>query len=154
MEFQVYGVPVPQGSKTPVKNKQGRIVGSREANDKTLRPWRQELADAARRMASIAGCLDGPIRLRVTFRFPMPASAPKRARDRGWRMKWVMPDQDKLVRAIGDGLKAGGLIKDDARICDTRMRKIEVWDDWTGAEIALWRLSEDGEPVPDELGGF
>ena len=45
----------------------------------------------------------------------MPASAKKSERLTGWRPKISAPDLDKLVRSVGDSLKEGGLIKDDAR---------------------------------------
>jgi crossover junction endodeoxyribonuclease RusA len=135
--FTVYGVPVPQGSKVPVKNKAGRIVGSRESNDARLRPWRQEVANGAEIAAREVGCLDGPLSLNVTFRFPMPKSASKVDRVRGWRPKSTTPDADKLLRAVGDALKAGGLVADDARFAFIRLQKIEVLDAWTGAEISV-----------------
>lgn len=39
---------------------------------------------------------------------------------------------------IGDSLKAGGLITDDARIVAIIATKLEVVG-WTGATIELWR---------------
>lgn len=135
--FTVYGIPVPQGSKVPVKNAVGRIVGSRESNASRLRPWRQEVADGAQAMADKHGCLDGPLKLVVTFRFPMPKSAPKVDRVRGWRPKSTTPDADKILRAVGDAMKAGGLVVDDARFADIHVRKVEVFNEWTGAEISV-----------------
>lgn len=69
----------------------------------------------------------------------MPKSRPAAARDAEWWPCAVTPDLDKIVRALGDGLKAGGMIADDARIFRLgTVEKIEVHG-WTGAEIVLSR---------------
>jgi Holliday junction resolvase RusA-like endonuclease len=50
-----------------------------------------------------------------------------------------MPDLDKLIRTVGDALKVGGLIADDARICRLTADKRDVVG-WTGATIAIGQL--------------
>lgn len=143
IEFKVYGLPAPQGSKTAIRNKASKVVGSRESS-KAVAPWRQELAGKAREYVAEHGCLDGPLVLDVVFRFPMGSSARKADRERGWAPKSTMPDYDKLARAVGDSLKSAGLIKDDARIVDARIRKVDVWESWTGAEIRVGPLVDLG----------
>lgn len=133
VEFEVIGVPAPQGSKRHVGN--GVMVES----SKTLRPWRDSVAAAARDVANSIGDLaplDGPLDLDVTFRFPMPASRPAAVRAVGIGPKVTAPDLDKLLRAIGDALEASGLVANDARICSVTAEKFEVTG-WTGAIVAL-----------------
>jgi len=142
IEFIVLGVPVPQGSKVPGVTKTGRRF-VREANPKT-KAWRVDVADAAREQAAVHGCLDGPLQLWLTFRFPMPPSRPAKVRAAGVAYKDTAPDREKLARAVADALKAGGLIVDDARIAVGHVCKLEVWQQWTGVIIKLDRL----EPYP------
>ena len=136
--FRVLGDPVPQGSKTPgiIRPKGGpprAIV--RDANDKLLRPWRQAVAAEA---AAVAGPtpMDGPLALTVDFRMAMPASRPKRIRVLGRWWCSTKPDLDKLVRAVMDAMKDGGLIRDDARVCALHATKSEVVG-WTGATVTV-----------------
>lgn len=132
IEFEVVGSPAAQGSKRYVGN--GIMVES----SKSLKPWRDSVASAARDIADTIddAPLDGPLHVTVTFRFPMPASRRKADRDRGWCWKVSAPDCDKAQRALGDALQTAGLIRDDARICVWDARKIEVVG-WTGAIVRL-----------------
>jgi Holliday junction resolvase RusA-like endonuclease len=122
--FEIVGVPTPQGSKTKMPN--GAMVegGSKAARD-AKRDWRTTVAQVARDVAETIpdAPLDEPLRLVVQFRFPMPTSRPKAVREAGVALKQSAPDLDKLLRALGDGLQSGGLIRDDARICPDRTRR-------------------------------
>ena len=66
----------------------------------------------------------------------MPKSRPAAARRRGWAHKTTAPDLDKLLRAVGDSLQAGGLIADDAAIASITATKIETTS-WTGAVVTI-----------------
>jgi crossover junction endodeoxyribonuclease RusA len=136
--FDVVGVPVQQGSKRHVGG--GRMI---ESGGTRHREWRHAVATEARRVAeTVEGTpLDGPLMLSVVFRFPMPASRPKRLRDAGTIRRTVPPDLDKLCRSVGDSLTDSGLIKDDARIGMIIASKVEVTD-WCGAIIQLHALDE------------
>jgi len=134
VEFEVIGIPAPQGSKRHV----GR--GIMVESSKKLPPWRDAVASAARDVAADVGMLDGPLKLTVEFRLRMPASRPARVRRVGRAWHTVTPDLDKLVRSTCDALTTGGLIADDARICQLAASKVEVVDSWTGAVIAFSRL--------------
>ena len=127
--FDVVGQPAAQGSKRHVGG--GRMVETAAGHA----PWRAAVAAAARTHAPDTP-LDGPITLIVVFRFTMPKSRPRAVRDAGTAPKTTAPDLDKLVRAVGDGLQAGGLIADDARIAEVRASKVEVIG-WTGATITV-----------------
>lgn len=129
-EFEVIGLPAPQGSKRHVGG--GRMVEM----SKKVGPWRDAVAHAARDVMAGADPLDGPLVLLVDFRMPMPASRRKADRERGWKWADRQPDLDKLVRSTLDGLTAGGMIVDDARVVsiDARMREVVGW---TGAVIEV-----------------
>lgn len=136
VSFEVLGQPAGQGSKRHVGN--GVMI---EAS-KNLKPWRSAVADAARDVADGHPFADGPLTLDVTFRFPMPKSRRKAIRDAGECPKVSAPDLDKLVRGVGDALKIGGLIRDDALIAEVSARKVEVVG-WTGAVITITPTREE-----------
>lgn len=148
--FRVLGEPAPQaGTKTvPIRLKNGRTIYRKITEGGTgLAPWRQAIADAAAAVAGTHGCLTGPLQLDVLFRFQMPKSRIKALQALGVGPRTGKPDLDKLYRAVGDSLKVGGLIADDALIVDSHMRKIEVWHAWLGCIVTVgpapadcWRL--------------
>lgn len=141
IEFEIVGLPTPQGSKTRMPNGallDGRSRGARDRHH----DWRTAIATTARTIATnLPAPLDGALALEVDFRFPMPAARPKRIREAGINPKVSAPDLDKLVRALGDGLQAGGLIRDDARLALVTATKWEVIG-WTGAEVRLRPFTE------------
>ena len=136
VQFRVFGVPAQQGSK--VASVQAGKAVMREASKRT-KPWRAAVSEAAAEVARTVPQFDGPLRLTVVLRFPMPASARKADRERGYRWKSTTPDADKLARAIGDSLTASGLIRDDARFAEIYVSKVEVVG-WTGAAISVTSL--------------
>jgi Holliday junction resolvase RusA-like endonuclease len=70
--FDVVGLPAPQGSHTKMPN--GALVsGSSTTGRKAHKAWRHTVADAARELAD-DNPYDGPLRLHIEFRFPMPQS--------------------------------------------------------------------------------
>jgi len=136
VKFIVYGTPTPQGSKTKMPN--GAMVEGGSKVQRDMRAdWRTAVATAAGQQADHFGCLTGPLRLTVTFRFAMPKSRKAAIRESGWNWKTSAPDLDKLLRSTGDALKIAGLVHDDALFVATVAEKIEVWADWTGAEIVV-----------------
>jgi Holliday junction resolvase RusA-like endonuclease len=142
IRFEVVGLPAPQGSKSAVVRGGHAVVleGASNGQRARHRDWRNAVADKAR---EIAATLDrpftGPLDLIVVFRHPMPASRPARTRAIGQAWKPTAPDLSKLVRALEDGLQAGGLIVDDARIVVLSAVKVEVVG-WTGATVELSEL--------------
>lgn len=132
--FDVLGVPAPQGSKRAVPTKAGvRLI----EQSSRLGDWRSTIAAVAfAERAKLGRTLDGPLYLHARFRFPMPKSRPKAARERGEIYKTTAPDLDKLVRALGDALTQSGLIADDARLCVIDAAKVETTE-WTGAHVYL-----------------
>ena len=136
--FRVYGIPAPQGSKIPgVSSKTGKMF-VREQSSKTLRPWRQDVKEAAILAMADLPILTGPVRLHVDFYMPRPASVTPRRRP----LPMVAPDLDKLVRGVGDALKAAGVYRDDAQICSIRATKYYATDDSNGSPGAWIVISE------------
>lgn len=111
IRFAVYGIPGPQGSKRHVGN--GRMIES----SAKVKPWREAVKwraiESLERRGNPAP-LDGPLRVRMIFTLPKPASAPKT------RKTWPMrkPDLSKLVRSTEDALTDAGLWADDARVVE------------------------------------
>lgn len=129
--FEIVGLPAAQGSKRHV----GR--GVMVEMSKRLPAWRDSVTAAARDIADrLDGPLDGPLALTVEFRFPMPTSRRKAVREAGRNPKTSAPDLDKCLRALGDGLEAGGLIRSDALIHRVTASKVEVVG-WTGATVTI-----------------
>ncbi|MGC4886750.1 RusA family crossover junction endodeoxyribonuclease [Micromonospora sp. DT227] len=141
----VYGIPGPQGSKTPKGRnpKTGRIV--MVESSKKVKPWRA-LVDAAARDAihrmpreqRMAFPLDGPLVGRMVFTMAKPTSAPK------GRQIWptTYPDASKLLRSTEDALKTAGALADDARLVDfDRLAKVFPGEDPEALDRPGVRLS-------------
>jgi Holliday junction resolvase RusA-like endonuclease len=116
--FAAYGVAVPKGSTRAFVPKGWTRPIVTAANAKT-KSWQQTITSAALE-ARGAGepPLEGPARVRVWFFLPRPKSAPKKIR---WPAK--LPDLDKLLRAVFDGIVCGGLLRDDAQVVDEHATK-------------------------------
>jgi Holliday junction resolvase RusA-like endonuclease len=121
----VYGSPAPQGSKKFVGlAKSGR--GILTESSKKVRPWRQDVKAAALTARNGAAPLDAPVRVRMVFTMPKPASAPKRKRTFPCRM----PDLSKLARSTEDALTEADIWKDDARVVEyARLAKVYPGED-------------------------
>lgn len=108
----VRGIPAPQGSKRFVGVVKGR--GRMVESSKKVQPWRSSVKGAAEVLLNASGAapIDGPVRLRIVFTMPAPASLPKRKASHPVRM----PDLSKLVRSTEDALTEAGVWKDDSRV--------------------------------------
>lgn len=127
--LRVDGNPAPQGSK--VSNGKGR--GFREAS-KYLPAWRELIRLAAE--AEAAHLDDGPLDFPLHARLDVYLPAPKKSKF--GKYPAGPPDLDKLQRAVGDGLKAGGLIMDDARLVKWTAEKFWADEDHApGVEVRL-----------------
>ncbi|MGO3884713.1 MAG: RusA family crossover junction endodeoxyribonuclease [Mycetocola sp.] len=108
VSFFVPGVPVPQGSM------KGYVVGGRAVlvhnNAEKLKPWRAQVAKAAREAMFGRPVIDQHVPVTVGMVFVLPR--PKTVRR---PLHVVKPDLDKLQRAIGDAL-TGVIYTDDAQI--------------------------------------
>jgi Holliday junction resolvase RusA-like endonuclease len=128
LEFTVLGTPLAQGSlrAVPVAG-HARIINDNPRS----KPWRADIqaaAQDARHSAHLAGLLDGPVSVTVTFTFARPKghwgkgrfayrilpSAPNQHVKR--------PDLDKLARAVLDALK-GQVWRDDSQVIALQLLK-------------------------------
>ena len=92
------------------------------------------MSDAAREAAVVHGTIDEPVNVRIFIRFALPKSDPYRT------LHTTKPDSDKLAREILDCLTAGGLLRDDALVCQMVVDKSYARPDETpGAQIAIYR---------------
>lgn len=156
--FRVYGIPAPQGSKIPgVSSKTGKMF-VREQSGKTLKSWREDVKNAALIARGVPDpgtdpaelikqgeydqapipTLTGPINLRINFYMPRPASVSIKKR----LFPIVAPDLDKLVRGVGDALKAAGVYKDDAQVCSIQATKVYGTDEAQASPGAWIVISE------------
>lgn len=111
IEFDVIGMPAPQGSKKFVgTTKAGR--GILVESSKKVRPWRMDVKAAAEAVRAASGTIAGPLAVHMVFTLPKPASAPKTRRT--WPDR--KPDLSKLVRSTEDAISDAGLWEDDARV--------------------------------------
>ena len=157
----VRGIPGPQGSKTRLGH--GAMVES----SKKVKPWRQDVAAAARTAMELPGellggiqlhrpPLDGPLAVSMVFAMRerptgkpawWPTSGAKWSRALWWRPAST-PDLSKLARSTEDAL-TGIAWKDDARVVEYRpLAKYyvghdapDVLPDGPGVVIRIWRLT-------------
>lgn len=126
-KFAVEGLPAPQGSKRHVGN--GRMI---EAS-KYLPAWRKAIETECQSLFDEP--IDGALEVELWFYLPKPSSV---SRD----YPTVMPDTDKLVRGVLDGLTKGGAIVDDARVVDLHAYKRYSVDGWTGVHIEIAQIKD------------
>lgn len=113
VQFDVIGLPAPQGSKTRMPN--GFMV---EAGREKLEPWRTAVSAAAAGRETV----DGPVSVWLQFRMPPVKSDPHRHRHT------TKPDIDKLVRATLDALVHARLIGDDSQVWSVTATKVYAGD--------------------------
>lgn len=123
LSVNVLGPAATQGSKTPIRNRVGAIVGSRESS-KRSRPWRQDVR--ALMLAAVPedfSPLDEAVKMTLTVYVPRPKAHYRAGRLRHNAMlKPNAPpfppsglDLDKIQRAVGDAAQ-GIWITNDSRI--------------------------------------
>lgn len=129
--FEVPGIPAPQGSK------KGFVVGKRavlvDANKDVLKPWRAEIAKAS----DLGVMFEGAVSVSATFYLPRPKSVKR-------LLPTAPPDLDKLMRALGDGMKDGGLLRDDSIICDENIKKRYADGREPGVTVTVREIAGDG----------
>ena len=115
LAFQVFGDPVPQGSKRAFVVKNRAVVV--DDNKATLRSWRSAIVDAARAEMTFADPMElGPVRVTLMFFLRQP-KRPKAA------VPITKPDADKLARAVLDGMTDAGVFRDDSQVTTLTVRK-------------------------------
>jgi crossover junction endodeoxyribonuclease RusA len=129
LRIVVYGSPAPQGSKSfkgTFVGKDGRTHGIMAESSKKVRPWREDVKAAALLVRDGRPPLDGPLKVRMVFTLPKPASSPKTRRTYPMRK----PDVSKLARSTEDALTDAGIWTDDARVVEyERLAKVYPGED-------------------------
>jgi len=109
IEFEVHGKPQPQGSaKAFIPKGWNRAVIT--SDNKTLKPWRQDVSQVAQQAMRGASATESPVSVSVTFRFARPRSVKASVAH-----KTTKPDVDKLLRSILDSM-TGIVFRDDAQV--------------------------------------
>ena len=130
LTIDVSGEPASQGSHSVIN---GRIV---QVNSSKHKRWRNAVVFAA---LDLIGedwePIDDPVELSVIFYLPKPKTATR-------ELPSVMPDLDKLIRAVGDSLTDSGIIRDDSRIVVIHAQKLYAGHRGPGAVIRVKTLDQ------------
>ncbi len=142
IQLTVYGVALPQGSKS-ARVVKGRAILTEGFGDgpRRRKAWRDAVADAAREWQKThnAALLEGPLRFEAWFYLPRPKSAPKRV-----AMPAKKPDASKLLRSVEDAL-TGIIWHDDAQIVTAHVFKRFALFCPPHAVLRIGRVEEVGE---------
>jgi crossover junction endodeoxyribonuclease RusA len=165
MEFVVFGVPGPQGSKTMMQHRTtGRHI-MLESSAK-VKPWRAAVKAAAELAVldrQVAGSgpwnpIGDPVMLRVVFTLERPKSHFRTGRNAhllkesapGYPVSHQSGDLSKLVRATEDAVTDAGVWVDDSLVAETMSTKVYIGDEHPRAlaEQGAWIqiTSMSGEP--------
>jgi crossover junction endodeoxyribonuclease RusA len=129
LTINVSGEPASQGSHSVIH---GRIV---QVNSAKHKRWRNAVAFAALDLITDGWeLLDEPLELSVIFYLPRPKTATR-------EFPAVMPDVDKLLRAVFDSL-SGVIYLDDSRIIRATAQKLYADDRGPGALIRVNTLAK------------
>lgn len=122
VQFVVYGVAQPAGSKRAGQTKTGRLFVRDDA--KKSRPWKSEVSAAAVDAMSSSELLAGPLELEVVFTVPRPKGhfGARGLRPSAPAYPAVRPDVTKLLRAVEDAC-TGIVWRDDAQVVEQYARK-------------------------------
>lgn len=146
LTFDVVGLPAPQGSKKGFYNPHTKRVQMTESSNK-VKPWRQDVAAAAREQADADGWVTptGPLEVLLVCFMPRPKYH-YRTGARANELKpnapvWVdkKPDADKVVRSTLDALTTSAVIRDDAQVARLTVEQ-RYADGAVGARITIRAL--------------
>jgi crossover junction endodeoxyribonuclease RusA len=130
LTIDVSGDPASQGSHSVIN---GRIV---QVNSAKHKKWRNAVVFAALDLIGEDWVpIDEPVELSVIFYLPRPKTATR-------EFPAVMPDLDKLIRAVGDSLTTAGIISDDSRIIAIHAQKLYADSRGVGAVIRVNTLAK------------
>ena len=133
--IQVQGKPRPQGSKRLVN---GRMIEASAG----LPAWRESIRAETQRAMNGNRVMGGAVRAELVFLMPRPKGhmGVKGIRKGAPALPTIVPDLDKLARAVLDGIVNGGAIQDDSQVTTLVAKKVYADDRVAGLIV---RLSED-----------
>lgn len=117
--LRVEGVePGPQGSKKAVgRRKNGSTILVEMS--KKVKPFREAVADSAKvKLGNVGPYFEQHVPVDVEVWFYL-----KRGKTVTREFPTTSPDLDKVMRSLGDALKTGGVVYDDAQVIDVVMKK-------------------------------
>ncbi len=143
LHFRVYGVPGAQGSKSHVGG--GRMVES----SKKVRPWRQDVVEAARAAIAAVDAFDpfetyvDAVEVHLVFVFSRPKHHYGTGRNAAvlkpsapyWVTSHSAGDVDKLCRSTFDAFTTAGIWRDDSLA--VRLHADTVYGDLPGVRVRL-----------------
>lgn len=149
IQFFVYGIPKPKGSKNafvlpPQPGKKARAVVVDQSSE-NLKRWASSVAWEAQRVRP-SRLLQGPLKVHLAFRLPPPKSLPKRALSFAIKK----PDLDKICRTIWDAM-TGVIYEDDSQIVHCEMTKI--YAESPGVTVSVTSASVGLGYQPRRMGG-
>ena len=124
IEFNVIGIPVPQGSMKVIN---GHVIHSQGS---ALAAWRSAIALTAKSKG--AKPVTEAIIIEIIFTMQKPKTVKREE-------PCVAPDLDKLIRAVLDALTAIAYV-DDGQVTEVHARK--VYGDNVGAQIRVAQRKE------------
>ena len=131
LTIEVFGEPASQGSHSVIN---GRIV---QVNSAKHKRWRNAVVFAALDLISEDWePIDAPVELSVIFYLPRPKTVLDRP------LPSVMPDLDKLIRAVADSLTDAKIYADDSRIVRIMAQKVYADHRGSGALIRVNTLPD------------
>lgn len=148
VEFDVTGIPIPQGSKTGIWHDRAQKVVVIEGRNKDARDahalWRADVqSEALHHRFALRGHERAPLKVTLQFRLPRIKSRPA-----GEVWSSTKPDLDKLARAVHDGLEEGLVIANDSRIAVSATSKRFVRNgEKPGVHVVIETLDHDHEAV-------
>jgi Holliday junction resolvase RusA-like endonuclease len=148
LTFTVHGKPQPAGSKkvVPAGGKRGgRPIVVDDA--KRSRPWKQDVAAAAREAFGERPLIDSPIELELAFYVSRPKGHYGARGLRPSAPAWptVRPDVLKLARAVEDAL-TGQVWRDDSLVVHELL--VKRYGEPERVEVTVRELAAATEPAP------
>jgi Holliday junction resolvase RusA-like endonuclease len=148
LEIHVVGIPAPQGSKNAFNNPHTGRAQMIESSSKKLKPWRQDVKQAALDALDAHPGYTAPpagvgVALDITFLMSRPAGHYRTGRnahllrDSAPVRPTTRPDVDKLLRSTLDALKVAGVYLDDSHVVTVTGRKVYAREH-TGAVIYVY----------------
>lgn len=156
--IRVVGSPAPQGSKSAFRNKYtGRI--QQVESSKNVKPWRQDVKDAALQAREQSGheTFTGPVRVHIVFGFLRTKGHYGSGRNAAALKPSAPPmpcskstyDIDKLARSTLDALTQAGVFADDAQVYELRAVKVYCEGrELPGANIVIEALAPQPVGAP------
>jgi len=166
LRIEVHGTPIPQPRPRFVDGRAVSTAGPR------AKRWKHAVIQACEEAAialgeaaieQIGGIGDAEggrggghyrgVSLEMEFRFPVPAGKPERV----GRPHGLRPDSDNLAKLVMDSMQAAGLLKDDGRVADLRVRKVWATPRKAGCTVVMRPMDrsapERAEAAPGWLAG-